>query len=91
MKDMVITLGSDKWLVVAEAVYNAETYDYLVKDNQDADDILDDKKVVKVIIDKCEKYMDEVTDGDILKNVVPLLVPEAKKYITNPELLSELK
>ena len=38
-----------------------------------------------------KKYMDEVTDGVILKNVVPLLVPEAKKYIINPELLSELK
>ena len=46
MKDMVITLGSDKWLVVAEAVYNAETYDYLVKVNQDEDEILDYKKVV---------------------------------------------
>lgn len=91
MKDMVITLGTDKWLVVAEAVYNAETYDYLVKVNQDEDEILDDKKVVKVIMDNGEKYMDEVTDGDILKNVVPLLVPEAKKYIANPELLSELK
>ena len=91
MKDMVITLGTDKWLVVAETVYNDETYDYLVKVNQDENEILDDKKVMKVIMDNGEKYMDEVTDREVLKKIVPLLVPEAKKYITNPELLSELK
>ena len=87
MNSVVTFTDGSKWAVVAEANYDGDVYNYLVGVNEAEDDFLDKYKV----LENGKKYMDDVKDKDILKKVSPLLIPEVKKYIDNPELLADLK
>ena len=80
---------NDKWFVLAEKVIDGSKYSYLVRVNQNEDDFIDEYQVVKSYFSNGDEYMD-VVNGDELRKVVPLLVPEAKEYIEHPEKLKEL-
>ena len=86
----VVEFGeNDKWFVLAENVINGSKYSYLVRVNQTEDDFIDEYQVVKSYFDGNDEYMD-VVNGDELKNVVPLLIPESKEYIEHPEKLKQI-
>lgn len=80
---------NDKWFVLAEKVIDGSKYSYLVRVNQNEDDFIDEYQVVKSYFSNGDEYMD-VVNGDELRKVIPLLVPEAKEYIEHPEKLKEL-
>ena len=80
---------NDKWFVLAEKMIDGSKYSYLVRVNQNEDDFIDEYQVVKSYFDGNDEYMD-VVNGDELRTVVPLLIPEAKEYIEHPEKLKEL-
>ncbi len=86
---VVVFDENDKWFVIAEKVIDGNKYSYLIRVNQSEDDFIDEYKVVRSYFDGEDEYMDEV-NGDDLKRVVSILVPEAKKYIEHPELLKEI-
>lgn len=87
----LVTLVDDtKWLVVAQTVYDEAEYQYFVGVNENEDEILEEYKVMRVYHKDNQNYYDEVKDADILKIVVPLLIPEAAEYIKNPDKLKEL-
>lgn len=81
---------NDKWFVAFENTIDGEKYSYLVKVNESGDDLLDEYKVMKSYYSNGEEYMDEVKDSELLKRVMPILVPESSEYIKNPEKLKEL-
>ena len=80
---------NDKWFVLAEKVIDGSKYSYLVRVNQSEDDFIDEYQVVKSYFSNGDEYMD-VVNGDELRKVVSLLIPEAKEYIEHPEKLKEL-
>ena len=80
---------NDKWFVLAEKMIDGSKYSYLVRVNQNEDDFIDEYQVVKSYFSNGDEYMD-VVNGDELRKVVPLLIPEAKEYIQHPEKLKEL-
>ena len=80
---------NDKWFVLAEKVIDGSKYSYLVRVNQSEDDFIDEYQVVKSYFSNGDEYMD-VVNGDELRKVVPLLIPEAKEYIDHPEKPKEL-
>ena len=86
---VVVFDENDKWFVIAEKVIDGTKYSYLIRVNQSEEDFIDEYKVVRSYFDGEDEYMDEV-NGDDLKRVVSILVPEAKKYIEHPELLKEI-
>lgn len=79
-----------KWFVLAEAVYNKGLYRYVVQLNETEDDFTDHFEVMRVYFNADKQFSKIEKDQAILKEVVPLLVPEAKEYIDNPEKLKEL-
>ena len=79
-----------KWFVLAETVYNKGLYRYVVELNETEDDFTDHFEVMRVYFNGDKQFSKLEKDKDILKEVVPLLVPEAKEYIENPERLQEL-
>lgn len=80
---------NDKWFVLAEKIINGSKYSYLVRVNQNEDDFIDEYQVVKSYFDGNDEYMD-VVNGDELKKVIPVLIPEAKEYIEHPEKLKQI-
>lgn len=80
---------NDKWFVLAEKVIDGSKYSYLIRVNQTEDDFIDEYQVVKSYFDGEDEYMD-VVNGEELKKIVPLLVPESKTYIEHPERLKDL-
>ena len=80
---------NDKWFVLAEKMIDGSKYSYLVRVNQNEDDFIDEYQVAKSYFSNGDEYMD-VVNGDELRKVVPLLIPEAKEYIEHPEKLKEL-
>ena len=86
---VVVFDENDKWFVIAEKVIDGTKYSYLIRVNQSEEDFIDEYKVVRSYFDGEDEYMDEI-NGDDLKRVVSILVPEAKKYIEHPELLKEI-
>ena len=80
---------NDKWFVLAEKIINGSKYSYLVRVNQNEDDFIDEYQVVKSYFDGNDEYID-VVNGDELKKVIPVLIPEAKEYIEHPEKLKQI-
>ena len=80
---------NDKWFVIAEKVINGNKYSYLIKVNQNEDDFIDEYKVVKSYFNGDDEYM-RVVSGEELKQIMPILVPEAKELIEHPEKLKDL-
>ena len=79
-----------KWFVLAEKVYNKGLYRYVVELNKAEDDFTDHFEVMRVYFNEDKQYSKIEKDQNILKEVIPLLIPEAKEYIEKPEKLSEL-
>ncbi len=80
---------NDKWFVLAERVIDGAKYSYLVRVNQNEDDFIDEYQVVKSYFNGDDEYMD-VVNGEELKRIVPILVPEAQEFMEHPEKLKEL-
>ena len=80
---------NDKWFVLAEKVIDGSKYSYLVRVNQNEDDFIDEYQVVKSYFNGDDEYMD-VVNGEELKRIVPILVPEAQEFMEHPEKLKEL-
>lgn len=81
--------NNDKWFVVAEKIINNTKYSYLIKVNDAGDDFIDKYQLMKSTYDETGEYMEEVT-GNELKEVLPILMPEAKEIMENPNKLKEL-
>lgn len=80
---------NDKWFVIAEKVIDGSKYSYMIRVNQNEDDFIDEYQVVKSYFNGNDEYMD-VVNGDELKRITAILVPEAKELIEHPEKLKEL-
>ena len=80
---------NDKWFVMAEKSIDGTKYSYLVRVTNDENDFLDEYQVMKSYFDGSDEYMD-VVNGEELKKILPILVPEAKEYIEHPEKLRDL-
>ena len=61
----------------------------MIRINQNEDDFIDEYQVVKSYFNGNDEYMD-VVNGDELKRIMPILVPEAKELIEHPEKLKKL-
>lgn len=86
----VVEFGdNDKWFVIAEKVIDGSKYSYLIRVNQNEDDFIDEYQVMKSYFDGNDEYMD-VVNGEILKKIMPILVPDAKELIEHPEKLKKL-
>ena len=79
----------DKWFVIAEKIINNIRYSYLIRVNDKEDDFIDEYQVVKSSYDGADEYM-EIVNGDELKGIMPMLVPEASELINYPEKLKKL-
>lgn len=79
----------DKWFVIAEKVIDGSKYSYMIRVNQNEDDFIDEYQVVKSYFDGDDEYMD-VVNGDELKKIMPILVPDAKELIEHPDKLKKL-
>ena len=80
---------NDKWFVIAEKVIDGSKYSYMIRINQNEDDFIDEYQVVKSYFNGNDEYMD-VVNGDELKRIMPILVPEAKELIEHSEKLKKL-
>ena len=80
---------NDKWFVIAEKVIDGSKYSYMIRVNQNEDDFIDEYQVVKSYFNGNDEYMD-VVNGDELKRIMAILVPEAKELIEHQEKLKEL-
>ena len=79
----------DKWFVIAEKVIDGSKYSYMIRVNQNEDDFIDEYQVVKSYFYGDDEYMD-VVNGDELKKIMPILVPDAKELIEHPDKLKKL-
>ncbi len=79
----------DKWFVIAEKVIDGSKYSFMIRVNQNEDDFIDEYQVVKSYFDGDDEYMD-VVNGDELKKIMPILVPDAKELIEHPDKLKKL-
>ncbi len=80
----------DKWFVISEKIINNIKYSYLIRVNKNEDDFIDEFQVVKSSYDNNQEYMETVEDKELLKKIMPILMPESEKYIKNPEKLKDL-
>lgn len=81
---------NNKWLSVAEGNIEGKKYSYLVKLNSTFDDITDEYKLYKSEYSLGDEYMEEVTDKNEIRNVIPILVPEVREFMDNPEKVQSL-
>lgn len=86
---VVVFDENDKWFVMAEKVIDGNKYSYMIRVTNDENDFIDEYQVVRSYFDGNDEYMD-VVNGDELKKILPVLVPEAKELIEHPEKLKEL-
>lgn len=87
----LITLSNgSKWIEVAQTIYNNEKYKYLLEVNNTEDDITDNVKFVNEYDDNGKTMIRDVNDANILKIIIPLLVPETNEYFNNSNKLEEL-
>ena len=70
---------NDKWLVIGETIYKDDKYNYLIKVTPDETDFIADFMTVKCINDGNEEYFDVVQDKDVLKEIMPILMPDIKE------------
>lgn len=81
---------NDKWFVAAEKEIDGVKYSYLMRVNNEETDFIDEYKIVSSLYYNNEEYMDTVNDQELIKKIIPILVPESNEYMNNPEKLREL-
>ena len=86
----IVELSGAKWFVISETVYNNNKFQYVIKLTPDEKDFINEFKVIKCLYKDSQEYCGIVTNQETLNVVVPMLMPEAKEYIDNPEKLKEL-
>ena len=79
----------ENWLVIAETIYKNDKYSYLIKVNENEDDFINEFQVVKSSFTGFDEYMETIDDNELLKEVIPLLLPEAKELMKDKDKLKE--
>ena len=87
--DIVSFGNNDKWLVITSKKIDNNTYSYLIRINDKEDKFIDEYKVVKSHFVGRDEYMD-VVNGNELKKVLEILLPEVKELTDNPEKLKSI-
>ena len=86
----VVTLADGtKWFVLSEETYDGGLYRYVVE-LDDEDERTDTFKVMRVYNQDGQEFFGFIEDQELLKQIIPLLVPGSKEYIENPEKVNEL-
>ncbi len=80
---------NDKWFVIAEKIIDNIRYSYLIRVNENEDDFLEEYQVVKSSYDEGDEYM-ELVNGEELKRVIAILVPDAQKLIDHQDKLKKI-
>ncbi len=80
----------DKWFVISEKIIDGIKYSYLIRVNEKEDDFINEFQIAKSYYDGSAEYMDIVSDKEMIKKIMPVLMPEAEEYINNPKKLKEL-
>ena len=80
---------NDKWFVIAEKMINGNKYSYLIRVNDTEDDFIDEFRVVKSYFKGKDEYMN-VVNGNELKQIMPILVPEVKKLMGKSDELKKI-
>lgn len=86
----IVELSGEKWFTIAETMYLGNKFQYVIKVTPDESDFINEFKVIKCIYKDGVEYCGEVVNENTLKAVIPLLMPDAKEYIDNPDKLKEL-
>ncbi len=79
----------ENWFVIAETIYKNDKYSYLIKVNENEDDFINEFQVVKSSFTGFDEYMETIDDNELLKEVIPLLLPEAKELMKDKDKLKE--
>lgn len=87
---MIVLADKTKWFAISEINYKNKRYMYLLGINDDEEDFNEQVKVVKHTKYKGEDYYKEITDENLLQQIIPLLIPEINEYLENPEKINEL-
>ena len=88
--DTIDLADGTQWFILKELPYNNNTY-YLVIETNDNDDFFPEQaKVLKEVIKDGKTYFSNVKNEDLLNTLIPLLVPESKQFIDNPEQLKQI-
>lgn len=74
IKDIITLDNANKYIVVSRAVYNDETYFFLVNTNQN-----DDSKILK--LDKTNGELFEFDDKNLFNVLTPLFLEETVKVL----------
>ncbi|MEI3507705.1 MAG: hypothetical protein V8R01_00985 [Bacilli bacterium] len=86
----IVELSGEKWFTIAETIYNGNKFQYVIKLTPDEQNFINEFKVIKCLYKDGKEYCGIVTNQETLKIVTPMLIPEIKEYIDNPEKLKEL-
>lgn len=79
-----------KWFVTSEVIYQNGRYQYMIGLSDNEEEFLEKAQVMRVYHYQNQEYFDLVKDQELLKVLVPMLMPEVKEYIDNPDKLKEL-
>lgn len=78
----IVTLADGtNWFVTSEVEYQDGRYQYMVAMSKDGEEFFEKTQVMRVYLYEGNEYFDLVEDSELLKVVVPLLVPESKEYM----------
>ena len=80
----------NKWFVISEKEIDEVKYSYMIRVNNSEDDFLNQYIVVKSNYDGNNEYMELVNDSELLKKVMPVLVPESSQFIGDVNKMKEM-
>ena len=87
--DRPFEFSQDGLIKCAETIYKNDKYSYLIKVNENEDDFINEFQVVKSSFTGFDEYMETIDDNELLKEVIPLLLPEAKELMKDKDKLKE--
>ena len=88
--DTIDLADGTQWFILSEKVYENNTYNLVIETN-DRDEFFPERaRVLKEVIKDGKTYFCDVKDESLLNTLIPILVPESKQFIDNPEQLREI-
>ncbi len=76
----IITLGNkEKYLVISHVTHNNKDYYYIAELDENGKDIKDNYKIMELMEENNNSYLDEVVGETNLKTVLPLFVADITK------------
>ena len=82
--------SGDKWAIIAEAIYNGGKYRLLLRVNDAEDNIIEEFNIMRVYHKDGTDYYDELKPSELTKELLILLVPEAREHIDDSKNLEEI-